>query len=307
MTFFPNNETISTLERTSSKDARKHPEKKRGTFMEKSTLKKIIGAVRELEMKKSVNDSQFEFYKKKKRRIEGKEERAIEELRSIRNEMSDNSEKYEKSKIEELKAKYEKLRDERDNYYKENEEIVNSCYLLMDKAECENKAINNQIQQYYTNYVLIALVDKLNKAKTFNYKKLDKIFKQIEEEAEKIHKFDGCRCLLYIYDDGYSNQLILKFRNYSDRMYIMYDFKKYLESHLTKKTITKKFSIDDFKDFINWDIKTPEQEAQDNATTEAELNELKSKIKKLISDYNQERKKLTINQDNYKYMYMRQG
>ncbi len=35
--------------------------------MEKTTLlKKIIGAVRELEIKKSVNDSQFEFYSKKK-------------------------------------------------------------------------------------------------------------------------------------------------------------------------------------------------------------------------------------------------
>lgn len=73
-----------------------------------------------------------------------------------------------------------------------------------------------------------------------------------------------------------------------------------------KKTITKKFSIDDFKNFITWDIKTPEQEAQANATTESELNALKSKIEKLISDYNQERKKLTINQDNYKYMYMKQ-
>lgn len=75
---------------------------------------------------------------------------------------------------------------------------------------------------------------------------------------------------------------------------------------MTKKTITKKFSIDDFKDLIKWDIKTPEQEAEDNATTENNLNELKSKIEKLISDYNQERKKLTINKENYKYMYMSQ-
>lgn len=30
--------------------------------MEKTTLKKIIGAVRKLEIKKSRNDSQFEFY-----------------------------------------------------------------------------------------------------------------------------------------------------------------------------------------------------------------------------------------------------
>lgn len=68
MTFFPNNEKIKLLERTSSKDARKHPEKKRGTFMEKTTLKKIIRVVRELEIKMSKNNSQFEFYKKKKHR-----------------------------------------------------------------------------------------------------------------------------------------------------------------------------------------------------------------------------------------------
>lgn len=273
--------------------------------MEKSTLKKIIKAVRELEIKKSLNDSKFEFYRKKKHRIERKERRSIEKLDSIWDEMNDNFEKYEKSKIEELKAKYEKLRDEEDNYYKQNKEIVNSYYLSMSKVEYENKVINNQIEQYLINYVLTALVDKLNKARTFNYKKLDKIFKQIEEEAEKIHKFEWRYCSIYIENNCY-NYLVLNFRNSSDRMYIMYDFNKYLESHLTKKTITKKFSIDDFKDFIKWDIKIPEQEAQDNATTEAELNELKSKIEKLISDYNEERKKLTINQDNYKYMYMRQ-
>lgn len=41
--------------------------------MEKTTLKKIITAVRQLEIKKSVNDSQFEFYSKKRRRIEHKQ------------------------------------------------------------------------------------------------------------------------------------------------------------------------------------------------------------------------------------------
>lgn len=46
--------------------------------MEKSTLKKIIRAVRELEARKSVNDSQFEFCNKKKHRIERKERRMIE-------------------------------------------------------------------------------------------------------------------------------------------------------------------------------------------------------------------------------------
>ncbi len=246
--------------------------------MEKTTLKKIIRAVRDLEVKKSRNDSQFEFYNKKKHRIEKKEKRMIE------------------------KAGGKKALE----YYKKNKETLDFCYGFMDKIENENKVINNQIEQYLTNYVLTILVDKLNRSKTFNYKKLDKIFKQIEEEAEKIHKFDWCSCSLYMEDD-YSNYLVLKFRNYSDRIYIMYDFKKYLESHLTKKTITKKFSINDFSNkVINWDMKTPEQEAQDNATTEAELNELKSKIEKLISDYNQERKKLTINQDSYKYMYMRQ-
>ena len=43
--------------------------------MEKTTLKKIIRAVRDLEVKKSVNDLQFEFYNKKKHRIERKERR----------------------------------------------------------------------------------------------------------------------------------------------------------------------------------------------------------------------------------------
>lgn len=230
-------------------------------IMEKTTLKKIIKAVRDLEVKKSVNDSQFEFYNKKKHRIE------------------------------------------REETNRTAEEIIEHC--KMDKIENENKVINNQIKQYLTNYALTVLVDKLNRSKTFNYKKLDRIFSQVEKEANKIHEFEWCCCSIYIEDD-YSNCLILNFKNYNDRMCIMYNFKKYLESHLTKKTITKKFEIDDFKNFINWNIKTPEQEAQDNATTEVELNELKNKIEKLISDYNQERKKLTINQDSHKYMYVRQ-
>lgn len=45
--------------------------------MEKTTLKKIIRAVRELEIKKSINDSQFEFYNKKRNRILRKERRMI--------------------------------------------------------------------------------------------------------------------------------------------------------------------------------------------------------------------------------------
>ena len=47
--------------------------------MEKTTLKKIIKAVRELEIKMSRNDSQFEFYNKKKKRIEHKERKLINE------------------------------------------------------------------------------------------------------------------------------------------------------------------------------------------------------------------------------------
>ena len=40
--------------------------------MEKTTLGKIIGAVRDLEIRKSKNDSRFKFYNKKKKRIEHK-------------------------------------------------------------------------------------------------------------------------------------------------------------------------------------------------------------------------------------------
>lgn len=40
--------------------------------MEKTTLKKIITAVRQLEIKKSINDSQFEFYNKKRLFIKNK-------------------------------------------------------------------------------------------------------------------------------------------------------------------------------------------------------------------------------------------
>lgn len=103
--------------------------------------------------------------------------------------------------------------------------------------------------------------------------------------------------------NGYLNQLILSFRSYDDKTY-KYDIKQYLESHLTKKTITKKFEIDDFKEFIDWDIKTPEQEAQENKQLEVDLDNLKAQIKKLVDDYNQQRQKLTINQDNYKYLYI---
>lgn len=175
----------------------------------------------------------------------------------------------------------------------------------MNKVENENKIINRQIKQYLINYILIAFVEKLNKLKTFNYKNLDKIISDISTVANKIHNFynynhnvlyKSCDCIKSIYLNI----------DYNDDINVIYDYIKYFEKHLTKKTITKKFSIDDFKNLITWDIKTPEQEAQDNAKKEAELNNLKFKIEKLISDYNQERKKLTINQNNYKYMYIKQ-
>lgn len=242
-------------------------------IMEKIILGKIIGAVRDLEVKKSKNNTQFDFYWKKKHRIERKERRMIKET----------------------------INKEAVEYYKKNKETLNFCYQFMDKIENENKAINNQIKQYLNNYVLITLVDKLNKLKVFSYKKLHKIVNDINKEASKIHYFD----YHFIYASENEHELYLDTVN-NRRTIILDDYIKYIESHLTKKTITKKFEIDDFKNFITWDIKTPEQEVQDNATTENELNELKNKIEKLISNYNQERKKLTINQDNYKYMYMGQ-
>lgn len=134
--------------------------------MEKSTLKKIIGAVRELEIKESKNNSQFNFYWKKKARIEHKEKRMIE--------VGSNKESLE--------------------YYKQNKETLDFCYGFMDKIENANKVINNQIEQYLTNYVLITLVEKLNKEKTFNYKKLDRIFDQIKNEVNEIHEFNWCYC-----------------------------------------------------------------------------------------------------------------
>lgn len=251
--------------------------------MEKTTLKKIIGAVRQLEIKMSKNDSQFEFYQKKKR-IEHEEIKLINESMYFwKNNKCDDE-----TKRAELEEKYKKIK-----------ETLDFCYSFMDKIENENKIINNQIEQYLTNYVLITLVEKLNKEKTFNYKKLDKIFDEISTETNKIHDLSNYYVLY-----KYKSSICLHLECYKKD--IVDDYNKYFKVHLTKKTITKKFEIDDFKDFINWDIKTPEEEVQDNATTENELNELKSKIEKLISDYNQERKKLTINQENYKYMYIRQ-
>ena len=255
----------------------KHPEKEKGTFMEKSTLKKIVGAVRELELKKSRNDSQFEFYDKKRRRIE-REGREISKSGS-------------KKAVE---------------YYKQNKETLNFCYSFMGKIENENKVINNQIKQYLINYILITFVEKLNKLKTFNYKKLDKIINEISTVTNKIHNFKNYNHNVLCKNCDYTNSIDLCI-DYNDNINVINDCTKYFEKHLAKKTIIKKFAIDDFKEFINWDIKTLEQEVQDNNTTEAKLNEFKSKIEKLINDYNQERKKLTINQENYKYIYIMQN
>lgn len=245
--------------------------------MEKSTLlKKIIRAVRELEIKESRNDSQFKFYQKKKRKIEYKERR----MRTKENNY-DNEEAVK--------------------FYKQNKETLNFCYGFMDKIENQNKIINKQIEQYLINYVAIEFIDKLNKIKTFNYKKLDSIFNQIEEEADRIHKFNNNWCRLYLEDD-YFNTLLVSFRGYSKTYGLMYKTKDYIESHLTKKTITKKFSIDDFKDFINWDIKSPEEEVQYNNQIEDNLKNLKMQITKLVNDYNHEKTKLIINQENYPIM-----
>ena len=82
--------------------------------MEKTPLKKIIRAVRELEVKKSVNDSQFEFYWKKKRKIERKEKRMIEE--------TSNKEALE--------------------YYKKNKKTLDLCYEFIDKTNLKTRLKN---------------------------------------------------------------------------------------------------------------------------------------------------------------------
>lgn len=154
--------------------------------MEKNTLKKIIAAVRQLEIEKSVNDSQFEFYNKKRRRIERKERRMIK-----------NSNCTAEEKIK---------------YYKQNKETLNFCYQFMDKVENENKVINRQIKQYLTNYILIAFVEKLNKLKTFNYKKLDKLISDISTEANKIYNFYN-----------YNHNVLYKSCDYTNSVYLWQD------------------------------------------------------------------------------------
>lgn len=246
--------------------------------MKKETLKKIIREVRLLEIKKSRNDSQFEFYSKKKHRIERKERRMTEKTNDSKEAIK---------------------------YYKNNKETLDFCYGFMNKLENENKIINNQIEQYLTNYIVIVLVDKLNKMKTFNYKKLDEIFSQIEEEADRIHKFNGSHCRFYIQNDYFST-LSVSFGVYNNTYDLMSKTKDYIKSHLIKKTITKKFSIDDFSNkVINWNMKTPEEEAQYNSQIEDNLKNLKMQIAKLLNEYNNKKNKLTINKENYQCMFIR--
>lgn len=286
--------------------AREHiPEKKRD-IMEKTTLKKIITAVRQLEIKKSVNNSQFEFYSKKRRRIEHKQ-------RVIRNEIINFFENNPKIIIKnnnengEIKNKYLELKRKEDDYKEQTKTVLASYYNFMDIIENENKIINNQIKQYLVNYILIAFVEKLNKLKTFNYKKLDKIIGDISTEANKIYNFHNYNSkLIFKENNEYtSNWLYISIDRSNNNIYFLKDYEKYFESHLTKKTITKKFSIDDFNQVIKWDIKAVNQEAQEQSNIEADLNNLKIKIEKFISDYNEKRKKLTINKDKYNYLLLR--
>lgn len=274
--------------------------------MEKTTLKKIITAVRQLEIKKSINDSQFEFYSKKKRRIEHKQ-------RSMQDEIINFFENNPKIIIEnnnessETKNKYLELKRKKDNYKEQTKTILASYYNSMDTIENENKVINDQIKQYLINYIIISFVEKLNKLKTFNYKKLDKIIGDISTEANKIYNFRNYKSkLIFKNNNEYvSSWLYISIDGSNNNIYFLKDYKKYFESHLTKKTITKKFSIDDFNQFIKWDINTVNQEAQEQSNIEADLNDLKTKIEKLIFDYNEEREKLTINKDNYNYLILR--
>lgn len=292
------------LERTSKKGT--HPRKEKRHIMEKTTLKKIITAVRQLEIKKSVNDSQFEFYSKKRRRIEHKQ-------RIIRNEIINFFENNPKIIIKnnnesgEIKNKYLELKRKEDDYKEQTKTVLASYYNFMDIIENENKIINNQIKQYLINYILIAFVEKLNKLKTFNYKKLDKIIGDISTEANKIYNFHNYNSkLIFKENNEYtSNWLYISIDRSNNNIYFLKDYEKYFESHLTKKTITKKFSIDDFNQVIKWDIKAVNQEAQEQSNIEADLNNLKTKIEKFISDYNEERKKLTINKDKYNYLLLR--
>lgn len=156
MTFFSNNETISTLERQAQR-MQESTQKRKRHIMEKTTLKRIIRAVRELEVKKSKNDSQFEFYQKKKRRIEKKERRMAEETNCTAEEII--------------------------KHYKQNKETLDFCYGFMDKIENENKIINNQIEQYLTNYIVIVLIE--NNLKNLKMQ-ITKLLNEYNQERTKL-------------------------------------------------------------------------------------------------------------------------
>lgn len=205
--------------------------------MEKTTLKKIIRAVRELEIKMSKNDSQFEFYNKKKKRIEYKRDILRIEYNNLLmgNYDFDN---LNESEIKAIKEKVEKADKEEKDYFKQTKETLNFCYSFMDKVEKENKAINNQIKQYLTNYILITLVEKLNKEKTFNYKKLDKIIDEISTETNKIHNFKNYNYNVLYKSYDFIKSIYLRL-DYNNDIMIIYDCVKYFESHLTKKPLLK--------------------------------------------------------------------
>lgn len=94
--------------------------------MEKTTLKKIIGAVRDLEVKKSRNDSQFEFYSKKKHRIERKERRMTKETNRTAEEIIE--------------------------HYNQNKKTLDLCYGFMDKIENNLKNLKMQITKLLNEY-----------------------------------------------------------------------------------------------------------------------------------------------------------
>lgn len=263
--------------------------------MEKTTLLKIIKTVRELEIKKNVNDSKFDYYSKKKKTIDYNNRKIQNEICNLIWNVHTNETTAEKLK---------KLRKKQDDYNKQTMKEFENCLIAMDKLENENKVINKQIEQYLINYVAIEFIFKLNKMKTFSYKKLDNIFKQIEKETNRIHKFNGSSCSLYI--DGYYNILTVSFGSCNNTHNLMSKTKDYIESHLTKKTITKAFSINDFsKKIIDWNMKTPEEEVQYNDQIKDNLKNLKMQITKLLNEYNQERTKLTIDKEYYQYIFIR--
>lgn len=110
--------------------------------MEKTTLLKIIKAVRELEIKKNVNDSKFDYYSKKKKIIDYNR-------RKIQNEICNSI--WNVHTNETTAEKFKKLREKQDDYNKQTMKESENCLIAMDKLENENKIINKQIEQYLIN------------------------------------------------------------------------------------------------------------------------------------------------------------